>query len=133
MCIFEFYTQVGGSMTMTMPVRADPAVTRTNIRVHPIEWFSTVFCRYWFLFSFKANFPCLVHVVRSDHSMTVTTCPDPDEFVFLVLLFKLDKRERGFQLSDVFLNLAASAKPRPLFVIGNNEKSSKRLSPVGLC
>ena len=24
---------------------------------------------------FKANFPCLVHVVRSDHSMTVTTSP----------------------------------------------------------
>ena len=43
MCIFEFYTQVGGSMTMTMPVRADPAVTRTNISVHPIEWFSVLF------------------------------------------------------------------------------------------
>ena len=41
--IFKFYTQIGGSMTMTMPVRADPAVTRTKIHVLSIEWFSTVF------------------------------------------------------------------------------------------
>ena len=56
MCIFEFYTQVGGSMTMTMPVRADPAVTRTDIRVHPIEWFSTVFLSILGFFSFLSYF-----------------------------------------------------------------------------
>ena len=34
------------------------------------------------------------------------------------LLLKLDKIESGFQLSDVFVNLAGSAIAWPLFVIG---------------
>ena len=40
-----FGTQIDDSVTMTTPVRADLDVTRTNIHVHPLEWFSAVIGR----------------------------------------------------------------------------------------
>ena len=59
---------------------------------------------------------------QNDHSVTVTTRPRADPIVIklgnLVLLLKLDKIESGFQLKDVFVNLAGSAIAWSLFVIG---------------
>ena len=37
MYIFNFSTQISGSMTMTTRVREDLTGTRTKTRVHPIE------------------------------------------------------------------------------------------------
>ena len=51
-----FGTQIDDSVTMTTPVRADLDVTRTNIHVHPFEWFTAVIGWILVMFDFSERY-----------------------------------------------------------------------------
>ena len=73
-----FGTQIDHPMTVTTPVRADPAATRTNINVPSFEWFSTVIGTVFDVFSFSQRYwtEFCSFGTQSGHSMTVTNCPE---------------------------------------------------------